>query len=128
MDLVGGEHPAGIAGVGGVDHAQVVFLAAGHRRGAGSEGLDPTSGRAGPKSSGVRHGHWTGPNNAVVRSKPNARLKHSTHCPEAPLTRLSRAAVTTALRPCAATATRQRVDWLAIAVAARFATPFVNGP
>src|SRR5207302_9355783 len=109
-DLVGHAPPAGVARRRGVDHAQVVLLAGGNGGGAGGERFDPTRRRAGPKSSGVGHGHCTGPTSAVVRSKPNAMLKHSTPCPEAPFIRLSRAAVTTAFLPCADTLTRQRFE------------------
>src|SRR2546430_8532950 len=108
--VVGCNPPAGVAWKRGVDHAQVVLLAGGNGGGAGGECFDPTRRRAGPKSSGVGHGHCTGPTSAVVRSKPNAMLKHSTPCPEAPFIRLSRAAVTTAFLPCADTLTRQRFE------------------
>src|ERR1700694_6180430 len=95
-----------------MDDAQVVPLPARDGGCAGGECLDATCGRAGAKASSKGQGHWAGPSNAVVRSNPNAMLKHSTRWPEAPLIRLSSAAVTTALVPCAATLTRQRLEWL----------------
>src|SRR2546430_1665412 len=127
LHLVGREHPAGVARVGRVDHAQVVPLAGGNGGGSGGEGLDPTRRRSGPKSSGVGHGHCTGPTNAVVRSKPKAMLKHSTPCPEAPFIRLSRAAVTTAFLPCAATLTRHRLECVASLVVGVLSTTLVKG-
>src|ERR1051326_5458135 len=107
LDLVGREHPARVAHTVGLDHAQVLLLAGRHRGRARGEGLDPARCRAGRKASRKRHGHWIAGSSAVLRSNPNAMLKHSTPCPDAPFTRLSRAAVTTALSPCALTFTRQ---------------------
>ena len=99
LHFVRREYAAGVARRRGVDHAKVVPLVAWDGRRPGRERLDATRRRASPKSSGVGHGHWSGPVSAVVRSNPNAMLKHSTPWPDAPLIRLSRAAVTTALRP-----------------------------
>src|SRR5207302_7143709 len=127
LHLVGREHAACIARVCGVDHTEIVLLAARHGRRAGGEGLDPARRRPGPKPSGVGHGHCTGPSSPVFRSKPKAMLKHSTPCPEAPLTRLSIAAVTTALRPCAATLTRQRFECVASLVAGVWSITLVKG-
>src|ERR1700694_1515166 len=110
-----------------MDDAQVVLLPAWDGGRAGSERLDATCGRAGAKASGKGQGHWAGPSNAVVRSNPNAMLKHSTPWPDAPLIRLSSAAVTTALVPCAATLTRQRFEWPASLVVGVWSTTRVNG-
>src|SRR5256885_10221580 len=95
-----------------MDDAEIVALAARDRRGSRRECLDTAGGGAGGEPERKRHGHWIGPSRAVVRSNPNAMLKHSTPWPDAPLTRLSRAAVTTALWFCADTLTRQRLEWL----------------
>src|SRR5258708_10441303 len=96
-----------------MDDAQVVRLRGGDSRCDGGERLDAASRGAGAKASRKCHGHWGGNSSAVVRSKPNAMLKHSTPWPEAPLIRLSSAAVTTAFLPWAATLTRHRLVWLA---------------
>src|SRR5216683_1178016 len=112
LDLVGREDSAGVAWITRIDHAEVVALPGRDRARAGREGFDAARGRAGPESLGERQGHWIGASRAVLRSNPNAMLKHSTPCPDAPLTRLSSAAVTTALSFCADTLTRQRLEWL----------------
>src|ERR1700674_5577711 len=100
-----------------MDDAQVVLLPAWDGGCAGGERLDATCGRAGAKASGKGQGHWAGPSNAVVRSNPNAMLKHSTPWPDAPLIRLS----------CAATLTRQRFEWPASLVVGVWSTTRVNG-
>src|SRR5207302_5358583 len=109
LHLVGREDPGRVTGAVAVEHGQVVLLAGGDGRSAGREGLDPAGGGARPPAPGEGHGHWIGSTRPVVRSNPKARLKDSTPCPEAPLTRLSRALVTIAFSPCAATLTRQRL-------------------
>src|SRR2546425_11669767 len=96
-----------------MEHGELVGRPARDRRGPRRECLDAAGGGAGGEPERKRHGHWIGPSRAVVRSNPNAMLKHSTPWPDAPLTRLSRAAVTTALWFCADTLTRQRLEWLA---------------
>ena len=62
-----------------------------------------------------------------MRSKPKAMLKHSTPWPDAPFTRLSMAAVTTAFSPWAATLTRQRLVWLVSFVWGELGTTLVKG-
>src|SRR5216684_7121702 len=96
-----------------MNHAQVVPLPRRDGRRSGRESLDAASGGAGAKTAGEGQGHCAAPSRAVVRSKPNAMLKHSTPWPDAPLIRLSSAAVTTALVPCDATLIRQRLEWAA---------------
>src|SRR4030081_1625363 len=110
-----------------MDDAQVVLLAARYGGRACGEGLDAARGGAGAEASGKGQGHWAGNSNAVVRSKPNAMLKHSTPWPDAPLIRLSSAAVTTAFLPCAATLTRHMFVWLASFVVGVWPTTFVKG-
>ena len=60
------------------DYAEIVALPARDRCGARRECLDAAGSGAGPKSERKRHGHWIGPSSAVLRSNPNAMLKHST--------------------------------------------------
>src|SRR6266699_6574488 len=110
-----------------MDDAEIVALAARDRRGSRRECLDAAGGGAGGEPERKRHGHWIGPSRAVVRSNPNAMLKHSTPWPDAPLTRLSRAAVTTAFLFCADTLTRQTLEWLASLVVGLWATTRVKG-
>src|ERR1700681_199640 len=110
-----------------MDDAQVVLLPRRDGGRAGGKSFDAASRGARTKAPRKRHGHCAVASNAVVRSKPNAMLKHSTPWPDAPLTRLSRAAVTTALSPCAATLTRQRLEWLTSLVVGVRSTTLVNG-
>src|SRR5260370_29145949 len=109
-----------------MDDAQVVPLAGRNSRCAGGERFDAASRSPGAKAPRKCHGHWGGNSSAVVRSKPNAMLKHSTPWPEAPLIRLSRAAVTTPFLPWSATLTRHRLAWLPSLVVGVWATTFVN--
>src|SRR5207253_11377006 len=139
LHLVGREDPSGVADPVAVDHRQVLTLVTGNRAGARGEGLDAATGDAGAPAPGsgqpagdrlcgpCPYGHWKGPVRASVRSKPNAMLKHSTPCPEAPFTRLSIAAVTMALSPWAATFTRQRFEWLVSLVAGESGATLGNG-
>src|SRR6267142_3250741 len=110
-----------------MNHAQVVLLSRRDGGRASREGFDAALRSARPEASCECQGHCTGPSSAVVRSKPNAMLKHSTPWPEAPFSRLSSAAVTTAFFSCAATLTRQRLEWLASLVVGVWATTRVKG-
>src|SRR5579872_2299876 len=110
-----------------MDDAQVVSLPARNRRRPGRERLDPARRGARPETAWIGHGHWTGASRPAVRARPNMMLKHSTPWPEAPLTRLSRAAVTTAFLPCAETLTRQRLECVASLVVGVLPTTRTNG-
>src|SRR5438270_479267 len=92
----------------------------GHRFGSHDSRVLPAGGRPRPPAPGKGHGHWIGSSKPAVRSSPKARLNDSTPCPEAPLTRLSSALVTTAFSSWAATLTRQRLVWLASLVVGLF--------
>src|SRR6266849_5493529 len=127
LDLVRRENPAGVTGTARMNDAEVVTLPSRYRARPGRERFDAASGRSGAESAREGHGHWVGASNAVLRSNPNAMLKHSTPCPDAPLIRLSRAAVTTAFSFCAVTLTRQRFEWLASLVVGLCGTTRVKG-
>src|SRR5258708_34653302 len=127
VDFVCGEASARVERVRGMNHAQVVRLSGGDGRRSCRESLDAARGRSGAEAAGERQGHCAAPSRAVVRSKPNAMLKHSTPWPDAPLIRLSSAAVTTAFFPWAATLMRHTFVWLASLVLGVWSTKRVNG-
>src|SRR5205085_508287 len=102
---VGGEHPGGgdRPVIGGGDQRQV----------EGAGGLDPGRDAGGDEPPGGGHAHGTSPTvgSASVSGRPRSRLAFWSAWPEAPLTRLSSAAMA---RTVSVRVSKRTVTWTAL--------------